>query len=107
MNTNQDCLRWWSTGSGRIEFQLRQSDSGAGSHQGDCLNDVQELLTVPYIHNQLDSLDSDLIADELREYGAWDAEELSDHCANLERLLWIACCDLQDSYFDCEQEVTS
>ena len=106
MSTKTDCLRWWSTGSGRIELQLWQSDSEAGSHQGDCQNDVQELLAVPYIYNQLDALDSGLIATELGEYGAWDDEELRDHCANLERLLWIACGDIQEEYFDCEQEVT-
>jgi hypothetical protein len=102
MNTKQDCLRWWSTGSGRIELQLRQSDSETGHHQGDCLNGVQELLAVPYICNQLNALDSDLIAAELGEYGAWDDEELSDHSANLRRLLWIACGDIQEEYFDKE-----
>lgn len=102
MNTKQDYFRWWSTGSGRIELQLWQSDSETGYHQGDCLNDVQELLTLPYIYNQLDALDSDLIAAELGEYGAWDDEELSDHSANLERLLWIACGDIQEEYFDRE-----
>ena len=104
MNTNQDYFRWWSTSSGRIELQLWQSDSEAGHHQGDCLQDVQELLTLPYIYNQLDALDSDLIAAELGEYGCWDDAELSDHSVNLERLLWIACGDIQEEYFDCESD---
>jgi len=98
MSANQDYLRWWSTSSGRIELQLWLSDSSAGHHQGDCLQDVQELLAVPYIYNQLVVLDSDLIAAELGEYGCWDDAELGDHSANLERLLWIACGDIQEEH---------
>jgi len=104
VNTNQDYFRGWFTNSGRIELRLRQSDSEAGHHQGDCSQDVQELLELPYIYNQLDALDSDLIAAELREYGCWDDAELSDHSANLERLLWIACGDIQEESFDCGEE---
>jgi|DEB0MinimDraft_6_1074348.scaffolds.fasta_scaffold12647_7 hypothetical protein len=100
MSSNQDYFRRWTTGSGRIELRLWLSDSEKGHHQGECLNDVQELLTVPYIYKQLDALDSELIAAELKEYGAWDADELGDHSANLERLVWIACGDLQDEYFE-------
>lgn len=32
----------------------------------------------------------------LREFGAWDAEELADHEANNRRVLWIACCDIKE-----------
>ena len=30
------------------------------------------------------------LRDELREYGAWDAEELSNHDENVRRMVWIA-----------------
>ncbi|MGO4441370.1 hypothetical protein [Rhizobium sp. RAF56] len=32
----------------------------------------------------------------LRPYGAWEDAELSDHQTNLERLVWLAGCDLRE-----------
>jgi hypothetical protein len=49
---------------------------------------------VPSIKKQLDRLDPDRVREVLRDYGAWDDNELSDHDANLDRLLWIACGDI-------------
>jgi hypothetical protein len=63
---------------------------------GPCDNDVDDLRTVPAIRRQLDKLEPSLVAECLKEYGAWDDEELSDHEQNLNRLLWIACCDLAE-----------
>lgn len=36
------------------------------------------------------------LADELREFGAWTDEELEDHGANWERLIWIAAGNYRD-----------
>jgi hypothetical protein len=33
----------------------------------------------------------------LKRYGAWDAEELSDHDANIDRLIWLACLDCREN----------
>ena len=33
----------------------------------------------------------------LKEYGAWDADELSDHYANIERLIWLASLECQEN----------
>jgi hypothetical protein len=33
---------------------------------------------------------------ELKEYGAWDEEELSDDAANWERLVWCACWNIAE-----------
>lgn len=35
-------------------------------------------------------------ADYLRGYGAWEDSELKDHESNLDRLVWIAACDLAE-----------
>jgi len=35
-------------------------------------------------------IDPDKLRKELMGHGAWDTEELSDHDANLERIIWIA-----------------
>jgi hypothetical protein len=52
---------------------------------------------LPSIKKQLDRLDPDRVREVLRDYGAWDQAELSDHDANLDRLLWIACGDIVEN----------
>ncbi len=87
---------YWTTGSGRIELTITKKQAGIGSHPGDCESDVSYLRQLPSIRRQLAKLSPELVAEELREYGAWDSEELSDHDQNLTRLLWLACGDIQD-----------
>ena len=41
-----------------------------------------------------------LVREHLSGYGAWDASELCDHKQNLERLLWIWCCDIAEEIYD-------
>jgi len=36
------------------------------------------------------------LAEELRDYGAWDAEELADDSANWGRILWITAGNIYD-----------
>ena len=60
------------------------------SHQGNCTGEIIELLENPKIQAQFKRICPTCIADELREYGAWSEEELSDDTANQERILWIA-----------------
>lgn len=43
-----------------------------------------------------DGIDPDDIREELREYGAWDEEELEDDDENRERILWIAACNIRE-----------
>lgn len=87
---------WFSTGSGRIELEIERDDASSGSHQGQCDDDIQALLRVPYIADQLSEIDPALLASELKEYGAWDETELADHGQNLARILWIACGDITE-----------
>jgi hypothetical protein len=51
----------------------------------------------PYIKKQLDALPVDKLAIELKEYGAWDEIELSNHNDNLKRILWIAAGNITDN----------
>ena len=88
---------WFTTSSGRIEFQLTKKQAAIGSHQGQCDQDIEYLLTIPAIKRQIDKLDPALIARELSEYGAWDDEELKDSEQNKRRLLWIACGDIVEN----------
>jgi hypothetical protein len=85
---------WFTTGSGRIELRLTKTQAESASHQGQCDDDVAALRREPSIRRQLDKLDAGILRDELREYGAWDDEQLSDHDENLSRILWLAAGDI-------------
>ena len=66
------------------------------AHVGDCFSDCEyweEHLP------QLKRIPPDDIRRELREYGAWDDEELpADEKMNRIRLLWIAACRCQEEH---------
>jgi len=89
-------MTFYTTGSGLIELDITESDARIGSHAGQCDEDIDYLLTLDYIKKQLADIPVDLLVDELREYGAWNETELSDHEENKARLLWIACGDIVD-----------
>lgn len=72
----------------------------ACSHSGDCTNDIQECMQLPEIRAELAEIDPDQLRMELKEYGAWDEEQLADHNANLERILWLAAGNIKDEMYD-------
>ena len=84
----------WLSSCGRLELNLSKNQASIGYHAGDCAEDIGALAHNPKIAAQLAVLDPAIVASTLKEYGAWDSAELSDHAANLERLLWIACGDI-------------
>lgn len=43
-----------------------------------------------------DALDPEKVRAELKEYGAWDSAELSNHADNIRRLVWIAAGDISE-----------
>lgn len=89
-------ILWFTSGSGRIEIGMTLDDAKSGAHQGQCDEDVLSLSKVPDIAKQLDAIEPALLASELREYGAWDEDELADHRQNLQRILWLACNDIRE-----------
>ena len=88
--------QWWSSSSGRIELQIDFDDARAINQPGPADEAVRELSRAPYIAEQLAKLDPKLLASELREWGAWDDAELADHEQNLQRILWLAACDIAE-----------
>ena len=88
----------WIESLGRIELQLTKAQAQACWHPGPCDADVAELRQVPAIRRQLDKLNPDTVREALSEYGVWDADELADDDANLDRLLWIACGDIAERH---------
>ena len=87
---------WLAPSSGTFEIGLSLEEARAASHQGQCDDDVRALSEEPHITAQLAAIDPDAIVRELREYGAWDAEELSDPAQNLQRVLWLAAGDIAE-----------
>jgi hypothetical protein len=91
-----DRLLWYTSGSGRIQLQMTMEQAESPSHSGDCDEDTRELSTVTAIAEQLTKIDPAVLSAELKEYGAWDAEELADHAQNLQRILWLAAGDIAE-----------
>ena len=96
---------WFSTSSGRIELEIDADDAESCSHSGDCEEDIEALMYKPYIKNQLEKLDPKVVKRELKEYGAWNDDELNDHEMNLVRLLWIACGDIAERGIPVREDV--
>jgi hypothetical protein len=90
---------WHTSGSGRIELNITKRQAASASHSGQCDTDVLALSQVPAIARQLKRIDPVVLRNELREYGAWDDNELADHAANLQRYLWLACGDITDGRY--------
>lgn len=77
-----------------IVLNITKKEAHIGAHQGRCDDDIGYLRTIPRIRRQLAKIDPETLKRELKEYGAWDDKELSDHDENLNRILWIACGDI-------------
>lgn len=82
----------------RFELQITKDQALRGSHQGSCDDDVEGLLSLPAIKRQFKKIDPEKIKEELKEYGAWDDEELKDIEQNQARILWIACGNIVEEY---------
>ena len=87
---------YWTESLGRIELQITKKQALSCSHAGQCDVDVEALKLNPSIARQLKKLDPVIVSAALKEYGAWNDLELSDHNENLTRLLWCACCDISE-----------
>lgn len=87
---------FFTSGCGRIQLVIKDEDIDACSHQGQCYQDVKETRRKAYIREQLDKVDPEHLRQYLKEFGAWEPEELQDHEDNLDRLLWTACCDIRE-----------
>lgn len=85
-----DIFVWYSSGCGRIEFQMTIAQARSVSHPGYCNADVLALSRVPAIKRALAKIDLDVLRAELQGYGAWNEVELTDHAQNLQRVLWSA-----------------
>jgi len=85
------------TSSGRISLQLTLEDARSACHQGPCDDDVAALMRVPYVRVQLRAITPSTLRLDLKEYGAWDADELADHDQNLARFVWLMAGDIVEN----------
>jgi hypothetical protein len=83
---------------GNIEIQMTLSQARSASGQGQQEENVRALIREPNIRRQLTKIDPANIARELKEYGAWDAEELADAERNQIRLIWIAAGNIREEH---------
>jgi len=82
-----------------LAFTIAFTWRASVNHSGPCDDDVMALSKVPAIKEQLDKIDTELLKNELSEYGAWDEVELSDHEQNIQRILWLAGCDIDENEY--------
>lgn len=97
-------MAYWTDGSGLLELKLSPEEASSGYHSGDCEDSVRGLLSLPQIKAQMEALPMEAVRAHLREYGAWDEEELADDDMCLVRTLWLACADLVDNPQEEEEE---
>ena len=89
----------WQVGSGRpIELRLTLEQAESCTHQGDCTADVDVLL--PELETQTSQWDTNDLREELHEYGAWDDGDLQEDAKNIQRMVWISCCDIKENSGD-------
>ena len=94
---SEDPLFWFTSSSGRIEFQMTQEQAESMSHSGQCDSDIAAGRECPSLAAQLAAIDPATLRAELKEYGTWTDEELTDHETNLNRILCLAACDIREN----------
>ena len=90
-------LRWFTSSCGRIEFQMTLEQAQSVCHTGQCDSDVKALSEMENIKDITDKLDPETVRLVIREaYGDITEEELKDDEQNIQRLLWIAGCEIDE-----------
>ena len=87
MRTNIDRDKTYYATFERFEIEMTGNAALDCSHSGDCAEDVE--YHAPNIKRP-ENCTPERLAAELKEYGAWDAEELADDAKNWHRIVWIA-----------------
>lgn len=80
----------------RFTIKMTLEDAKTASHPGRCDEDVEYIRKRPKIARQLAKISNEDLRAELKEYGAWDAEELQDREDNERRIVWIAAGNIRE-----------
>ena len=90
--------RWFTSSCGRIEFQMSLEQAQSVCHPGPCDADVKVLSQMDDIKAITDELDPETVRLVVSEYYAdITDEELQDDEMNIQRLLWIAGCEIDEN----------
>lgn len=89
---------YWSSSCGRIELNITLNNAKKTFHSGDCEPEVMELANKQSIKKQTKLIDKNDLITVLKEYGAWNKDELQDHQQNIIRLLWLAAADIAENH---------
>lgn len=89
----------WNSSNYGNDLRLTKRDANQCTHPGPCDNDVKQIMQNPYVIKQLKTLDPAQLAKELKEFGAWDEKQLSDHNENLIRWIWISAGDIIENLY--------
>ena len=80
----------------RFELNVPQHIVDSVPRSGAVDNEINFHVYNSEIIDALDDIGAEKIRDELREYGAWEDDELADEKENRARLLWIAVGNIQE-----------
>lgn len=100
MRTNIDREKTYFATFERFEIEMSGNAALDCSQSGDCIEDVSH--HAPHI-TRPDNCTPERLAAELKEYGAWNAEELADGAANWLRIVWIAAGNITEASVEAEE----
>lgn len=86
----------WNSSNYGNDLKLTRQDAMNCSVSGDNEPSVKIVMDKPYVKSQLQNLDKEKLKRELKEYGAWDDNQLNDHSENLMRWVWISASDISE-----------
>jgi hypothetical protein len=78
------------------DLRLKPQDIENCSGSGDVTQAVKEVSQMPYVKKQTAKFEPTQLRKELKEYGAWDEDELNNHQENIQRWIWLSACDISE-----------
>lgn len=88
----------------RFTIELPAQAVSDCSHHGECDDDVAHWAGRV---KRPEDVTAERLRAELKEYGAWDAEELADDEANWKRIIWIAAGNIKDEEAETKRNETT
>lgn len=90
----------WSSGCGRIELPLFKKEYSTVPLSGRADDAVEALMKQPDIIKRFDKYSDETIFKVVRPiFGDYTDEELQDRTENIRKIIWIACCELQEGRY--------
>jgi hypothetical protein len=86
----------WSDSSGLLNLEFTKAQAYYIPASGPADEAVKVLTRNKNVMFQFAFISDRLMVEVLKEYGAWDAEQLNTRHDNIERLIWLACIDIRE-----------